>query len=473
MSLTKPVLFALGGLVAAWTALGAWVPASHGARVTGDEPQYLMTAISLGGDADLDIADERVEGAWRSFHEAGRPLVQEADLPGDRRVSPHDPLLPALLAGPVRVGGWLGGKLAIATLAGVLASSTAWVAVRRFGVRPGAAVTAAGVFGASAPLAVYGTQVYPELPAALALVLAMGCALAPPSRRAAIGTGAAVVVLPWLSVKYVPVAATLAAVALVRWWRGGRRDLAAGLTVGLVVAGAAYLAAHQAWYGGWTAYAAGDHFSGGELTVVGHTPNYPGRSVRLIGLLTDRHFGLAVWQPAFLLAVPALAAFLRRRPRGWAALVLPLAAGWLTASFVALTMHGWWWPGRQTVVILPALVIATAWWVGQRPRRQLALVGIGVAGIITFGALVAEGLAGRLTLVVDFERTFNPLVTLARAALPDYRHPTFAMWALHAVWLVAAVGLAWHGWRSSPPERASSPSPRPARHPVRVLAPIP
>ena len=32
------------------------------------------------------------------------------------------------------------------------------------------------------------------------------------------------------------------------------------------------------------------------------------------------------------------------------------------ATFVALTMQGWWFPGRQLVVVLPAAVLAIAWW---------------------------------------------------------------------------------------------------------------
>jgi len=37
--------------------------------------------------------------------------------------------------------------------------------------------------------------------------------------------------------------------------------------------------------------------------------------------------GIAVWQPAWLLVLPALAALLARRPPGWATVALPLAAG--------------------------------------------------------------------------------------------------------------------------------------------------
>jgi len=44
-------------------AAGIAVPATHTTRTTADEPQYLLTAISLARDGDLDIADELAEGA--------------------------------------------------------------------------------------------------------------------------------------------------------------------------------------------------------------------------------------------------------------------------------------------------------------------------------------------------------------------------------------------------------------------------
>src|SRR5215207_7164461 len=232
-------------------AAGIAVPATHTTRTTADEPQYLLTAISLARDGDLDIADELAEGAWRPFH--ALPLPEQTVPLGDgRRLSPHDPLLPLLLAGPVALGGWVGAKLATALLAGLLAALLVWTAVRRLGV--------------------------PVAPAALAMLAAVA-ALAgpgPPSRQATLVVGGAVVALPWLGVKYAPVAAALALVACWRLARGGRGRRALALAGSLAAAGVAFLVLHRWWYGGWTPYAAGDHFVAGELTVVGVEPDYLG-----------------------------------------------------------------------------------------------------------------------------------------------------------------------------------------------------
>ena len=160
-------MVAVGLLALLAAAAGIVVPATHGTRTTADEPQYLLTAISLATDHDLDIDDELADGRWRAFHALPLP-TQTEPLTDGRRISPHDPLLPLLLAAPVAVGGWVGAKAAMAVMTGLLAALLCWTAVRRLGVPVATAALAAALFACSPPLAVYGSQVYPELPAALA-----------------------------------------------------------------------------------------------------------------------------------------------------------------------------------------------------------------------------------------------------------------------------------------------------------------
>ena len=434
----------VGVLAFVAAAAGILVPATHTTWTTADEPQYLLTAISLAEDRDLDIADELADGRWRSFHALALPEQTER-LADGRRLSPHDPLLPLLLAGPVAAGGWVGAKLAMAAMAGLLAALLVGTAVRRLGVPLGTATLATVLLACSPPLAVYGSQTYPELPAALA-VLAAAAALtsaAPPGGRGDPGDGRRRG-RPALAGGEVRPGGR----GHRRWSRAGacaragqaRRALA--LAGSLALAGVAFLVLHRWWYGGWTPYAAGDHFVGGELSVVGTEPDYLGRSRRLLGLLVDRGFGLAAWQPAWLLAVPAVAALARRRPPGWGALALPLAAGWLVATFVALTMHGWWFAGRQVVVVLPLAALAVAWWTGRDRRRRLLLAVAGGFGVVAFGWLVAEGAAGRVTWAVDFAATANPLYRAWRLALPDYLAMSWWTWVLHGAWLVALTAWA-------------------------------
>jgi hypothetical protein len=451
------VLVGLGVVVVAWCSLGIRVRATYGARLTADEPQYVLSAISLAEDRDLDISDELRAERWRAFHSPARLPVQTKVLTDGRQVSPHDPLLPVLLAVPVAIGGWMGAKFALAMMAGALAALVAWIAWRRFEVPFGLAVGGSALFAMSPPLTMYATQVYPELPAALVVAgcVAVLTAPHPPNGRRTVALVALVVLLPSLSVKYAPVAAAITLIGAWQLWHASRRDLLFRAGAALAVAGIAYAVFHQVVYGGWTPYAAGDHFGAGEASVMGVDVNLAGRARRLIGLLVDRDFGLVPWQPAYLLLVPALAAPLAafRRELGGgtrsapeSVVVLPLLAGWVTATFLALTMHGWWWPGRQVVVVLPCAVLLVLALAARHRAAAIALVVLGAAGVVEFGWLMVEGLRHRLTLVVDFTTTTDPLYRVWRHVLPDGRANTDTAVALTAAWGVAALAVLV--WRS-------------------------
>ena len=427
------------------TLLGIPARATYGAQTSADEPQYLLTALSIAEDGDLDIANQRYSGAYRAFHEVLLP-VQTVLRPDGSRISPHNPLLPLYLALPMRLGGWVGAKVALAALAGALAGLLVWVGVVRFGIPFGVSAAVAAVLSLSPPLAFYATQVYPEVAAALAVTTAIAALTGKPGRVGTTVLAVAVIALPWLATKYIPVAAALAMVGA--WRVRNRLPLLAGLLSALVGAGAVYLAFNQAAYGGWTPYAAGDFFIGGEFTAVGPSPDYVGRSQRLLGLWADRGFGLAAWQPAYLLAVPAMAWAARRRSRHSGVLLSLVAVGWLVATFLAQTMHGWWWPGRQVVVVLPALVLALMAWIDRTPGARTPFLALGAIGIVAFLVLAVEATVGQVTLIVDFTSTANPLYRLWSIVLPDYSTPTSLTWALHGLWLVGFAGLGAYGWLS-------------------------
>jgi hypothetical protein len=441
---------AVGVVVAAWACIAIPARATYAERTTADEPQYLLSALSLWEDGDLFVDDEIAAERYRPFHEVELPRQTEPREDG-RELSPHDPLLPAVLAVPVGLGGWAAGKATLAVLAGALAALMCWTAHRRLGVALRVAAGVSVAFGVTAPLTAYATQVYPELPAALAVTVAVAALTGRLRRGGLVSLVLAVVALPWLGVKYAPVAAVLAAVGLVRLARDRRVGSVLALASALVGLGVAYLVAHRVVYGGWTVYAAGDHFADGELTVVGNDPDHVGRTRRLLGLWLDRDFGLLVWMPGYALAFPALWALVRRRPPGWLTLLLPLGAGWATATWVALTMHGWWWPGRQVVVVIPCVVLAVGWWVDAVPSRwpRVALAASALVGAVNWLWLVTEVRLGHLRLIVDFMDTTNPLVRASRTILPDYRSPTPTTWLLQTAWLAALGTLALYSERAA------------------------
>jgi len=411
------------------------------AQTTADEPHYLLTALSLAEDGSFDYGDERAELRYWPFHSVQLPIQAEIQ-PDGSRVAPHDPLLPVLLAVPMGLGGWVAAKVALALVAAATAALLAYLLERRAGLRPRAAAAAATLAFASPPLVVYATQVYPELPAGLAALVAVAAITSTrPLRRTAPVALAAVVALPWLSVKYAPVAAVLAIGLLARCSSERRWVALAGVLGGFTASGLLFAVVHLELYGGLTPYAAGTHFGEGELSVAGDV-DLVARVPRLTGLLIDRAFGLAAWQPLFLLLPAGVAVWVvvHRGPGRW---LLPatVAAGWGTASFVALTMHGWWWPGRQTVIVLPVGVLAIGALVARwSPRAQRSIAAAGLIGPWAAMWLAGGVYAGRHTLIVDFDRTADPIGRVWRLLLLDLRADRTLHDLLHAAWSVALVG---------------------------------
>ena len=212
------------------------------------------------------------------------------------------------------------------------------------------------------------------------------------------------------------------------------------------MSGTVYLLAHRLLWGSWTVYATGDHFEQtGEFSVVGVQPDYVGRSLRLVALA--QRPGLRAGSLAAGLAACCACAGRVDRLAGTssaghirAAIVAPLVAGWAVATWPALTMHGFWWPGRQVVVVLPLAALAVLWWIGRVvPRLQPVALVLGALGVVHLAALLIDGWAGEITWVVSFETVDDPLYQLLRPFFPDYRSQGPGFWPLHLAWVAVVL----------------------------------
>ena len=442
----------LVGLVACGVSLLAIdARSTYGARVSSDEPQYLLTAMSLWEDFDLDISDEIAERRYEPFHEITINQQTIALNGSGQELSPHDPLLPLLLAVPYGLGGWAGAKVMLSIIVGLTAALTLHVAVNRFGASTTAAPLIIGAFFTAPPLTSYGTHVFPAGPSALALMTAFWAVTHPSRTRrwdlVAIG---AIVALPWLSVKYVPHAAVMT-LGLV-WKHRAERDRLFEVGSALAVAGISYLWLHQGIYGGWTVYSTADHFiEGSEFDVIGRRPRLLQRSRRLVGLIIDTQFGIGAWTPSFL-AMPAALAALGRTRRDLPSVLAAatILVGWVVATWVALTMHGWWWPGRQIIPVLPFVVIAIALWVGDRGRHLAAVTAATLLGTATWLILAWEASTDRRALIVDFYDVESPWYQALARWLPDHQRLDVSDSVLTFVWMAilgVSVVVAWRGAR--------------------------
>jgi hypothetical protein len=503
LALTLALLFQLG------------VPfrGAFGARVTGDEPFYLLTTVSLLHSGDLDLTDEYAREAYREFLDESVPLwSQSVPTPDGRLLAPHNVGL-SLLVLPAYA--W-GGVDAVKGFLGVLGAVTiacAYVLARRTTGFPRASLVAALLVGISAPTFVYATQVYPEIPAALCVVILVLMSLPSPggvgrgaasnagvdggtvspggvARGAAspagvergvasnagvdggavspggverggapttaggrdvastadvargVGTALLLATLMWLGVKYGPLVACLGLAAFGRLGTAGRIALVA--TAAPI--GIHYLAFHWLTYGDLTPYAVNLAYAGsGTPELLARHVELFERLYRLLGLWVDREFGLVRWAPILALALPG-AWLASRLPNVGRLLLTPVAVQVFVATFLSITMRGWWFPGRMLVVVLPLLVplVAAALVALARQRWSAALLfALAFGTLSSTASLWLFASRGEVTVAVNPFDAGGLWLDSTRQVFPLYTAYTLETLALSALWTALAGALVW------------------------------
>jgi len=340
----------------------------------GDEPHYLMVADSLLRDHDVSLERDYAEGRYRVFH--------PGDLAPHYRVrgrhgeiySLHAVGLSVLILPAYALGGYAAASFFMALLAALLAREVREAACG-WGLGEAAAEAAGWTVALSPPLIHYAGLIFTEVPAALAVAVALrrGRDLAAARTADVVLLGAALALLPWLNVRY----AVLAVLLLLFVLTGRPNRRAVAVLLALAAASAAGLAVyHEALYGFFD-----------PRRVYGPRPEI---SLAMLpegapGLLFDQEFGLLVYAPIFVLALPGFARLSRRSPRHALVAVGLTVATLLMAGSWPMWRGGWNPPARFLLPVVPALALGVAAWF-QR--------GFGSASALLLGWSVWLGLAG-------------------------------------------------------------------------------
>jgi hypothetical protein len=425
----------------------AYVPstmlrATRGASITGDEPFYLLTTQSLIEDGNLDLRAQYVAQSYRSFFDHERPLwLQSREGPDGQILSPHGPGLSIYLIPGFALGGLRGAQVQmLLTAAAVYA--LAFVLVARETRAALLAWVATAVVALTATPFVYSTEIYPEVPAALCVVLSLLVFRRPAmSLRSATVIALLVTALAWLGPKYLPLGAVIAFATI---WRA-QAQTRIYFAVFCAVSGTAYVGWHLAAFGGLTPYSASAAYSDVPTADIVRSHLVPERAYRLVGLFVDQRFGLGRWAPILLPGLLALPLLLRRGPTG--VVVAALVGAQLTiATFVALTMMGWWFPGRMLVVVLP-LMAWTAVEVLLRAPRWLAyaLAALGAYSLFITVMLVRAAIAREVHVAVDPFALPSLLFQAPSFLFPDYRSWDTRTIVLHVLWSLVCLGALGYG----------------------------
>lgn len=334
----------------AWFAFAGWRHATAIPAV-GDEPDYLLIAQSLWMDGDIDTDNNYARGDYEAYAPGlGHPpgLVRQAN---GRAAPVHSVGLPLLLAPAFALGGRMACVILMAALAAALAMQCHFLALRTTGDR--AAALTAWLSTLCLPTLGLATSLYPEVPAALAIALALRWITAGASTTAALGAALALSALPWLHARVAGAALVLGLFATVRL-RGRARAV---FFVTAAFMAAAYFTFFRIAYGVAT-----------PLQIYRGAMNRPTPELALTGLLFDPSYGLLPYAPILVLSLAGLVYLLRQRNGDrWAHLGLALAL-----VTPVILFRKWWGgfcpPARFLVPVVPLLAMALAARLAQRPE---------------------------------------------------------------------------------------------------------
>ena len=437
---------ALFALLSVAYAFSVDIRATRGASISGDEPFYLLTTQSLLADGDLDLRNQYAARSYKAFFDHADDLWhQSAPTPDGRVLSPHNPGLSVVVIPGFALAGLRGVQVQLMLMAAAAMSLVFVLADRLASHRLICWVATLGV-GLTATAFIYSTEIYPEFPAALALVVALLVA----TRRGSPGTydalylAAALTAMCWLGSKYAALALPVAGYFLLR------ADWPARITLTAVGGVSAVLFAwfHLHVFGGLTPYGVNVVYSQWNTAQIlsGHV-EFTERYYRIWGLFIDRRFGIGRWAPLLLAAVPALALLVIKTWEHRLVLVL-IVIQLLIATFVAITMMGWWFPGRTMLTVLPLFVVPLALLAARAGTfARMFLAALGAYTLTITAGLALAGRAREITIAVDpFDMTFVPFQAIA-GLFPLYTWWTAETWQLTYLWwalfAVATVAAAW------------------------------
>jgi hypothetical protein len=391
---------------------------------TGDEPYYLLVAESIAFDGDVDLRNdyasrERTLRVVNVFPLSSHAAVYKGS--GELRTL-HGVGLSALLAPAVGLGGLTGARIVMVLIAALLAHQLYFL-LADLGLRRRYRISAWIAVAFCMPVLAFTSQIYPELPGALLVIIVLRIILRRTASTWALAMGSvASAMLFWLHVRYFPISfALLAGLAYAatsdrqagtaspakRGLRERVRTVGADLNRHLVAARrrwrtatlpvlvpyavilALFLAAFEYWYGSpdprtpYYAYSKTTLGGGGLQAVYDY-------------VLHDLFNPLVGWipfAPVHWLGLAALGCVVVWFGRP-AAACIAVAAGYELILASSAPAGGWGLPARYLLIVIPLIAVPIAVAIQQLRLARVVFVAL---------------LAGSLILAVAAVRDFQGL----------------------------------------------------------------
>lgn len=315
--------------------------------LSGDEPHYLLITHSILEDGDLRVKNNYFDADYQNFYRGKIGPHLAVGTP----YSVHGIGLPLLLVPGYAAAGMSGVLVTLALLGALLVGGIFRVG-DNLGLSGEAATLAASAFALTSPALFLCVSAYPELPAAVVvmIVFARLSSQAPSSHYVALGLSILVGMLPFLHMKFLPLAFVLWLALCIRLSsKGARIAIGVGALVGAI--------ALVLFFYYTTGSIDPTSSYGRQRIFLSSVP------LGLTGLLFDQEYGLAVFAPVYLVGLVGLVTLVRRHP-----FLGILAVGVLASVALPGAAHPLWSggnspPARFLFPALPllALTIGCLW----------------------------------------------------------------------------------------------------------------
>ncbi len=426
-------------------ALNVWVNRTN---LSGDEPHYMLITHSIVYDRDLNLTNNLLQKDYLSFY----PAQMTSPLHG-LPYSVHREGLSLVLAPAYFLGGLTGARAMMGLITATLVTLTYFV-IYRVTVDVKISLLAALLMAFSVPIAIYSNQIYPDALGALVILVALSRMVASPLDTASAserGVGDVIIValcisaLPFLNVRYVPLALGLFLASL--FWMRGHYSIkkCAALLVPLAIAAVGYLYSCYYMYGGLFSPVA---FEAKGLRGYFQSFSLTNLSLSSLYLLFDQQGGLLFFSPIYCLAFLGVALGIRFYRRQ-SLLLLTIVGCYFLLYLVSCPSGGEGWspPCRYLLTITPLLIIFVAfalkhcrgeffqfvWWILGSIGFLIAFILTAIAHLRypwTPGRNQILGLVGRL-FHVDLSGLF-----------PNCIIPTTISSISMLIWVLLLIGVS-------------------------------
>ncbi|MBN1551077.1 tetratricopeptide repeat protein [bacterium] len=416
-------------------------------KVTGDEPHYLLMTHSLLKDGNLNLFDEYQNLEYADFY-SGFLVPKPSDYiqQGIIKSRGLGATFSIMLIPGYLLGGYTGSVILLAFMSALLISFAYRLYVTVSGNTVSSIISSA-IIGFSVPILIYSPLVYPDIIAALLIILALNLLTIPPKSKQGRSVPLYIVILTalllFLKFRYTSV---IVLIILGTFYRSTRRKRKPAIfLVSAIILFLCYLLIDKFYF-------EGDLFLnrfGGKAQILSYLPGFSDGDV-LLGLFLDQEAGLLWLSPVFWLALPGIRLWPQKHTSiFWVSLLaLPLTA-------ISLMGHFAWHcmptpPLRYLLPVLPCvglfMAITFKHWVLLSPIQKL----IGFSTIIysfftalllslqpAFQINMADGTASL------FQAISSQLHTSITRLLPSFTRPS----AINLFWITFFILLLIFGFK--------------------------